>query len=79
MFMNLQTLELFPQALKGDCCFYVCDLYLLSYGGKFPLFKNVFDLPLAVRRRGHAASSQTARERDRRDMNDSLILLLSKS
>lgn len=54
--MNLQMLELFSQALKEDNCFYVCDCYLLSYPGKFRLFKNLFDLFFAVRGQSHAAS-----------------------
>lgn len=61
MLMNLQTLELFSQALKEDICFYVCDHYLLSYLGKFPLFKSVLDLFFAVRRQRHAASFQTSK------------------
>lgn len=63
MLMNLQTLELFSQALKEDICFYVCDHYLLSYLGKFPLFKSVFDLFFAVRRQRHAAFISNQQER----------------
>lgn len=48
--MNLQTTELFLQALKEDICFYACEHYLLSQLGKFPLFENLFDLFFVIRR-----------------------------
>lgn len=71
MLMNLQTLELFSQALKEDICFYVCDHYLLSYPGKFLLFKNLFDLFFAVSRT--ELHFRPERERNRYYVNNTLF------
>lgn len=71
MLMNLQTLELFSQALKEDNCFYACDHYLFSYLGKFLLFKNLFDLFFAVS--STEPHFRPARERNRHYVNNTLF------